>query len=131
MLANLEQLVDRVKAILAEKVRYIEKTVKTNHQEIENMIFAQDERGLIRFIRETILQTSHCEAVLAGSSGSVESLLVHPTADLDELIRDNALMRNHVHQRVCDYLYRVTQLLIGEHKTKFMTSGSRSAEEND
>jgi hypothetical protein len=131
VLANLEQLVDRVKAILAEKVRYIEKTVKTNHQEIENMIFAQDERGLIRFIRETILQTSHCEAVLAGSSGSVESLLVHPTADLDELIRDNALMRNHVHQRVCDYLYRVTQLLIGEHKTKFMTSGSRSAEEND
>ena len=40
--------------------------------------------------------------------------MVHPTADIDEMIRENFMLRtrNRIHYKVMEYLYKATQILI-------------------
>jgi hypothetical protein len=44
--------------------------------------------------------------------------MVHPSADLDEVIRENFMLRtrNRIHYKVLEYLYRAAQILILDQK---------------
>ena len=48
----------------------------------------------------------------------------HPSADLDELIRERFMQktRNRIHYKVFEYLYKVAQVLIADHKDRFRTA---------
>ena len=96
MIQNFESLVDKIKALLQEKVVYIEKSVEFNLQKINQL---QDD--VVLFIRDKILETNRHE-------------MVHPTSDIDELIRENFMLKtiNRIHYKVLEYLYKATQILI-------------------
>jgi hypothetical protein len=89
-------LVDKIKAVLQEKVVYIEKSVQFNQQKIANL-----SHDVVLFIKDKILETNRIE-------------MVHPSSDVDELIRENFMLktRNRIHYKVLEYLYKATQILI-------------------
>ena len=89
-------MVDKIKAVLQEKVVYIEKSVEFNQQKIANL-----SDDVVLFIKDKILETNRME-------------MVHPTSDVDELIRENFMLRtrNRIHYKVLEYLYKATQILI-------------------
>ena len=41
MVESFEELVDRIKAIVIEKVQYVEKSIKANEKAIEALIFGE------------------------------------------------------------------------------------------
>jgi len=41
LVENFEELVDRIKAIVLEKVQYVEKSIKANEEVIEELVFGK------------------------------------------------------------------------------------------
>ena len=113
MLETFEELVDRVKAIVLEKVKYVEKLITVNQKIIEELIFgkAGQSEGLIEFIKEKVLETSSCEEALKNPVASDGTRLLSQSTDLDELIRERFVQktRNRIHYKVFEYLYKMTQ----------------------
>ena len=85
-------MVDKIKAVLQEKVVYIEKSVEFNQQKIANL-----SDDMVLFIKDKILETTRME-------------MVHPSGDVDEIIRENFMLRtrNRMHYKVLEYLYKAT-----------------------
>lgn len=62
LVENFETLVDRIRQVLLQKVKYIEKATENNEKAVADMIVgANGEGGLIAFIREVILETAECQ----------------------------------------------------------------------
>jgi hypothetical protein len=108
-------LVDRVQAIIYEKVYYVEKSVDLNQKKIVDLIFGKG--GLIQFLDEKILETKSCEEAL--ETGHIDGTASHyPSHDIDEIIRERFMYRrrNRIHYNVLEYLFKVVQVLIYDYK---------------
>ena len=117
---DFEALVDKLRAIMLEKVKFIEKTAGLNEDVVVEMIRGSGSslgsgEGLTTFIEGALLETAECEQIVADASGSD----LQASTDLDEIIRENFLRktRNRLHYKVLEYVWKCVQVLIGDHRS--------------
>ena len=114
VIEGFEKALDAARAIVLEKTRFIEKTSAINAGLINELAFSP-ESGFVQVLKEDILETSACSALLENTTDPLHAR--YASMDLEDVIRDrfHEKTRNRIHWKVLEYLFKISLVLLADH----------------